>query len=185
VGKGTGLGLSTVYGIVKQSGGSIGVYSEPKRGTSIKVYLPRTVRAVDPLPDHDPRAGGGLGGSETILVVEDEPSVRALVVRVLGRYGYTVLSAGSPAAAFELERTFSGPMDLVLTDVVLPQMDGREVVETLLRRRPQPFKVLFMSGYTRNAIVHDGRLDPNIAFLEKPFTSESLARKVREVLDEP
>ncbi|MCL4367729.1 MAG: ATP-binding protein, partial [Actinobacteria bacterium] len=185
LGKGTGLGLSTVYGIVKQSGGSIWVYSELDQGTSVKMYLPRVDKAVDGSPHRDQRAGGDAPrGSETVFVVEDEPSVRALAVRVLSSYGYTVLSAESPQEAFELERDYAGSIHLVLTDVVLPGMNGREMVDALVQRRPQPFKVLFMSGYTRNAMIHDGHLDPDIAFLEKPFTPEALACRVRESLDD-
>ncbi|HEY5528610.1 MAG TPA: ATP-binding protein, partial [Thermoleophilia bacterium] len=182
VGKGTGLGLSTVFGIVKQSGGSISVYSEPGTGSTFKAYLPVSVTVAAPEAD-SPLEGAMVRGSETILVVEDEASVRQLVVRILSRSGFAVLEA---ASAHELDAVLKGdgPVpDLLLTDVVLPGgTSGREVAEVLLARYPD-LSVIFMSGYTRDSVVHNGRLDEGIEFLGKPFTPEMLSHKVRLVLD--
>ncbi|MCL5942132.1 MAG: PAS domain S-box protein [Actinobacteria bacterium] len=182
-GKGTGLGLSTVYGIVKQSGGSIWVYSEPGRGTTFKIYLPRVEKGIDWCPARlEPTLAPARGGSEAILLVEDEPTVRTLVERVLAAQGYAVIAAASPAEALEILAAEPGPLDLLLTDVVLPGMSGWQFAQLLLERYPG-LKVLYTSGYTENAIVHDGFLDLGIEFLEKPFTPDVLARRVREVLD--
>jgi len=180
-GKGTGLGLSTVHGIVLQSGGSIGVYSEPGRGTTFKVYLPRfagdaavrrPVSGVHPaLPT----------GSETVLVVEDEAAIRQLTKLILQKAGYTVLLAERPVAAERIASSHPGPIHLVLTDVVMPGMRGPELAERLLRLRPD-VRVLFMSGYTDNAIAHHGFLDAGTEFLQKPFTPLGLMQKIREVL---
>jgi two-component system, cell cycle sensor histidine kinase and response regulator CckA len=178
-GKGTGLGLSTVYGIVKQSGGYIWLDSEPGRGATFQVYLPRVDEAVQPVAA--PRASGSLSGIETILVVEDERSVRQLVQRVLLRFGYAVLLAGTPNEASRLVRSRKSPIHLLISDVVLPQMSGRALAEELLAHEPA-MRVLYMSGYTDDAIVHHGVLDQGTPFLQKPFTPDALARKVREVL---
>jgi two-component system cell cycle sensor histidine kinase/response regulator CckA len=178
-GKGTGLGLSTVYGIVKQSGGYIWLDSEPGRGATFKVYLPRVDDAVQPIAAARP--SGSLKGSETILVVEDEESVRQLVQRVLQRFGYSVLLASTPTEASTVVRARSGPIHLLISDVVLPQMSGRALAEELLGHEPA-MRVLYMSGYTDDAIVHHGVLDQGTPFLQKPFTPDALARKVREVL---
>jgi signal transduction histidine kinase/CheY-like chemotaxis protein len=180
-GRGTGLGLSTVYGIVKQSGGNIWVYSEVGRGATFKVYLPRVEDAEEqPASQAAPKV---LAGSETILVVEDEPGVRELVRRVLERYGYRVLLAASPSEAVALIERFADPIQLLMSDVVLPEMSGRALAGQLLLRRPD-MRVLYMSGYTDNAIVHHGVLDPDTPFLQKPFTPDALARKVRTMLDQ-
>ena len=181
-GKGTGLGLATVYGIVKQSDGHITVYSEPGRGATFKVYLPRVEEAAEPGAQSRVVAGL-LDGSETILVVEDEDTIRALVCRVLRSHGYTVLEAADAGLALRLSQELAGPIHLLLTDVVMPQTSGRELAERMAWRRPE-VKVLYMSGYTDDAVVRHGVLQEGTAFLQKPFTPDLLAQKVREVLDQ-
>jgi CheY-like chemotaxis protein len=180
-GKGTGLGLSTVYGIVKQSGGNIWVYSEPGRGTSFKVYLPQTEDATEtyerPIIETAPS-----GGSETILVVEDEDVVRGLTREILEGAGYKVLAASGGPEALRLCEETDDPIHLLLTDVVMPETSGREVAEQLTLLRPE-ISVLFMSGYTDAAIVHHGVLDSTVEFIQKPFNPRALVEKVREVLD--
>jgi two-component system cell cycle sensor histidine kinase/response regulator CckA len=183
VGKGTGLGLSMVYGIVKQSGGYIWVYSEPNRGTTFKVYLPRVDQAADTgAAVHTARTV--QRGTETILLVEDEAQIRQLSTSVLTHCGYNVLVAGSPEQALEICRTDGKQIRLVVTDVVLPRMNGKQLAERILKMWPD-VKVLYVSGYTNNAIVHYGVLDPGLSFLPKPYTLSALAAKVREVLDAP
>ena len=180
MGKGTGLGLSTVFGIVKQSGGSVWVYSEPGRGTTFKVYLPRTDEV-----DRAPTPAGEmqtLRGSETILLTEDDDQVRAVAVGILKRNGYRLLEARNGVEAMELCAKHVGPLDLLLTDVVMPEMSGRELSERIKAIRPG-VKVLFMSGYTEDAILHHRVLVPGIELLQKPLTPHSLVRKVRSVLD--
>jgi len=179
-GKGTGLGLSTVYGIVKQSGGSIETYSEPGRGTSFKVYLPRALEAEKAVAREARPAP--LGGSEMVLLVEDEEAVRRLARLVLEKRGYAVLEAGSAEDAQSIVAGHAGAIDLLLTDSVMPGMSGPDLAGNLRSTRPE-LKVLFMSGYTDDAIVRHGLLTASEAFLQKPFTPEGLARKVREVLD--
>jgi PAS domain S-box-containing protein len=181
VGRGTGLGLSTVYGIVKQSGGHVFVYSEPGRGSTFKVYLPRVDEAVEPEPVAE-TPGDLPRGDEVILLVEDEPGVRALVRNSLRARGYAVLEARHGIEALLLSARHPGPVHLLLTDVVMPQMSGREVAAQVLASRPGT-KVLYMSGYAENSVVHHGILDPGTAFLQKPFTPDALVRKVREILD--
>src|SRR5213079_1806540 len=180
-GKGTGLGLATVYGVVKQSGGDIWVYSEPGQGTSFKVYLPRVTEAPEPTRP-GPAAAAPLRGSETVLLVEDDEMVRTLTRRMLEARGYTVLSASRGEDALGVVERHDGPIDLLVTDVVMPGMSGRAVAQRLLELRPG-LKVLYLSGYTDDAIVRHGMLEPGIAFLQKPFSADALARKVREVLD--
>ncbi len=183
VGKGTGLGLSTVYGVVKQSGGHVTVYSEPGVGTTVKVYLPRV---EDAQKDAAPSTGRAhqAGGTETVLVVEDEEAVRRLVCRSLEARGYETLPAASANEALLALEKHPGEIHLMLTDVVMPILSGRELAERLAALRPR-MKVLFMSGYTDDAIVHHGVLEAGTPFIQKPFTPHTLAAKVREVLDAP
>jgi nitrogen-specific signal transduction histidine kinase/ActR/RegA family two-component response regulator len=180
-GSGTGLGLAMVYGTVKQSGGYVWVYSELGQGTTFKIYLPRVEEVAESVLGSEVR-GRPVTGSETILLVEDEGAVRALATKVLQDLGYKVLASGSPEDSFQIGERHTGPIDLLLTDVVLPGMSGREVAEHLVRLRPT-LKVLYMSGYTDYAVARHGVLEPGTAFLQKPFTPANLARKVREVLD--
>jgi len=180
VGKGTGLGLSTVYGIIKQSGGYVWVYSEVGIGSTFKVYLPRVDAPADFTPSHSLQPA--RRGTETVLLVEDEDGVRALVRQVLHKHGYNVLEARNGGEALLMCERHQGKIDLLLTDVVLEQMSGRELAERLLKVRSE-MKVLYVSGYADDAIVHHGVLTAGMAFLQKPFTTEALARKVRNVLD--
>jgi PAS domain S-box-containing protein len=179
-GKGTGLGLATVYGIVTQAGGHIFVESEPGQGATFTVDLPRVDAVLDPRGAI--LAGAATEGSETILLVEDEVEVRDLARDILVAQGYTVLEAADGEAALRLAREHRGPIHLLLTDVVMPQLGGRDLAARLAGTRREA-RVLYMSGYTDDAILHQGVLDTATAFLEKPFTPAALARKVREVLD--
>jgi len=180
-GKGTGLGLSTVYGIVRQSGGNIWCYSEPGKGTAFKIYLPRVNTEAETLKKQKPDRSEDLKGAETILLVEDEDNVRRVARRILASRGYNILEAESGEAAVKVSGEHSGPIHLLVTDVVMTGMSGRELAGKLADSRPE-MKVLYVSGYTDNAIVHHGVLDKGTHFLQKPFTIESLARKVRQVL---
>jgi PAS domain S-box-containing protein len=183
-GKGTGLGLSTTYGIVKQSGGSIWVYSEPGLGTTFKIYLPRCEEPLEGGEREAPPLPLELrSGTETVLLVEDETEVRRLVERLLRMNGYAVIAAASPAEALVAAKT-AGRIDLLVTDVIMPGMNGRQMASALAAERPR-MRVLYMSGYTDAAIAQQGILPPGTAFLSKPFTPDVLARKVREVLDGP
>ena len=179
-GKGTGLGLSTVYGIVKQSGGYVWVYSEVGRGTSFKIYLPRVDAPAEEL--QLPRTPDSVVGTETILLAEDDPMLRPLAKGLLEKLGYTVIYAENAATALEAAANHAGPIQLLVADVVMPGASGRELARQLEKTRPQT-KVLYVSGYTDDAIVHHGMLEPGLNFLQKPFTPAALARKVREVLD--
>jgi CheY-like chemotaxis protein len=179
-GKGTGLGLSTVYGIVQQSGGFIELDSELGVGTTFRIYLPRVDEKVEKAVQRAPI--GKVEGSETVLLVEDEIAVRVLVRRVLDRAGYRVFEAASGPDALALLERIDTPIDILLTDVVMPGMSGRVLADQLCARFPT-LRVLFMSGYTDEAIVHHGVLDPGVAFLEKPFTPDILLLRLREVLD--
>jgi CheY-like chemotaxis protein len=176
-GQGTGLGLSQVYGFVKQSNGHVKIYSELGEGTTVRIYLPRLLRST---PEPEPRRHEIPSGhsGETILVVEDDADVRAYVVEVLRRLGYRVVEARDGPTAL----TTVGPVDLLLTDVVLPGMNGRQLSDAMTARQ-HGLKVLFMTGYSRNAIVHQGRLDPGVALIQKPLSQGVLAAKVRSILD--
>ena len=184
VGKGTGLGLATVYGIIKQNQGFVNYYSELGQGTTFRIYLPRQHGEAE-VPDDEHRVQAlSKGGSETILVVEDEEAILNVTTRALQELGYQVLTASTPGRALELARDDSLRMDLILSDVVMPEMNGRELVGKIEELRPG-IPCLFMSGYTSDAISHGNMLPPNIHFLQKPFSLERLAAKVRESLDGP
>jgi two-component system cell cycle sensor histidine kinase/response regulator CckA len=180
-GKGTGLGLSTIYGIVKQNNGFIWVYSEPGQGSTFEVYLPK-VKGDVKAEEKGQTPVENLDGFETVLIVEDNDSLRKLARTVLKQNGYKVLAAENGEDALRISMGNKGPIDLIVTDVVMPKMSGRETVERLQPLYPK-MKVIYMSGYTDNSIVHHGVLTPGLNFLEKPFSPEGLARKVREVLD--
>jgi two-component system cell cycle sensor histidine kinase/response regulator CckA len=181
-GRGTGLGLSTAYGIVKQSGGYIWVYSELGKGTTFKVYLPRVKDAVQVSPALEMPASTRRMGHETILLVEDEPAVRELAQMVLSERGYKVIVALTPEDAERLAGNNGAGIHLLLTDVVMPGMSGHELAKRLTARHGN-LRVLYMSGYTYNVIAEDGTLGEGVAFLQKPFTPQVLAQKVRETLD--
>jgi two-component system, cell cycle sensor histidine kinase and response regulator CckA len=181
-GKGTGLGLATVYGIVKQSGGFIWVYSEPGRGASFKIYLPRTDNEKEPGSSAESKEMARVSGTETLLVVEDECAVRDLVCGVLESAGYAVLLASRGEEAIQIAKAHQTPIDLLLTDVVMPQMGGRELAKAIEIMDPK-IKVVYMSGYAEKAIVHQGILEPGAVLIQKPFTPDALLRKIREVLD--
>ena len=180
--KGTGLGLATVYGVVKQSGGYIAVDSEKGKGASFSVYLPRVEHAVAPLDLGTEPAVKSVRGSETILLVEDEESLRKLADMFLRDNGYQVLAAGDGAQALQVARQHAGPIHLLLTDVVMPGINGRVLAERLAPSQPD-MKILYMSGYTDSFIAGHGVLEAGSHLLHKPFTEETLTRKVRELLD--
>ncbi len=182
VGKGTGLGLSTVYGIVKQSGGYIWVYSEPNHGTTVKIYLPQLTGTKKPQESLREKKDS-MGGTETILLVEDEESLRKMAGKILAGYGYSVIEAKNGMEALEIAiKGDRFKIDLLVTDVIMPKMGGKELSEKLFEEYPK-LKVLYISGYTDNAIDHHGMLDKGVLLLQKPFSPQSLAEKVREVLD--
>ena len=181
VGKGTGLGLAVVHGIVEQSNGSIDLDSEVGVGTTFKIYLPTVEERQTNILD--PGLARSSGGSETILLVEDEDGVREFAARSLQELGYTVLKASGGSAAVELMVSRREKIDLLVTDVVMPELNGRQLAEILLKSIPE-LKIIFVSGYTDDSIVRHGVLQANVAFLQKPFTPNSLACKVREVLDQ-
>jgi two-component system cell cycle sensor histidine kinase/response regulator CckA len=183
-GKGTGLGLATVYGIIKQSGGFIWVDSEAGLGTAFRIYLPRVDRPTQPLEYRDAVPDAHPAGHETILLVEDEDAVRAVTRELLRRQGYEVLEAAEAGTALKIAMEFQGPIALLLTDVVMPGLSGRALAESLAEQRPDT-RVLYMSGYTDDAIVQHGVLEPGLHFLQKPFAPDMLAQRIRQVLDQP
>jgi len=177
IGKGTGLGLATVYGMVTQAGGGIWVYSEPERGTTFKIYLPQTEERVSPIT---PVIQIDVHGNETILVVEDQVEVRTLAVDGLAGFGYSVHGASTGKEALAFCHEFAGNIDLLITDVVMPDLNGREVARQVVQLQPNA-RILFVSGYTDDVIAHRGVLDAGVEYLQKPFTPNSLARRVREI----
>jgi two-component system, cell cycle sensor histidine kinase and response regulator CckA len=179
--KGTGLGLATVYGIVTQSEGHVWVYSEPGRGATFKIYLPRVAESVEPLPLAATGRTAG-GGAETVLLAEDDPAVREIASEVLAHRGYRVLRAPEGQTALEMARAHAGTIALLVTDIIMPGMTGRDLAEALVLERPG-VRVLYMSGYTDDAVVRHGVLQAGLPYLQKPFTPEDLAHKVRELLD--
>jgi two-component system, cell cycle sensor histidine kinase and response regulator CckA len=180
-GRGTGLGLATVYGIAKQAGGDIWVYSEPGRGSTFKLYFPRVSEPVSEAPDHVAGEAVASSARETILLVEDEQAVRDLTLKMLQQLGYKILTAESGGDALSVCKAYAGELSLLLTDVVMPGMSGRQLADALMLMRPG-IKVLFLSGYTENTVVHHGVLDPGVDFLPKPFSREVLGKKLREIL---
>jgi CheY-like chemotaxis protein len=184
VGKGTGLGLSQVFGFVKQSGGHVKIYSEAELGTTVKIYLPRHVGDEPPVSvaDHRTSEVPVARPGEIVLVVEDEDKVRRMAVDVLRDLGYTVAHASGGVQGLQKIETIAG-IKLLLTDIVMPDMNGRQLAEAARKRLPE-IKVLYTTGYTRNAVIHDGKLDPDVNFLAKPFTVGQLVKKVRAVIDE-
>jgi CheY-like chemotaxis protein len=180
-GQGTGLGLATVYGIVKQSDGEIYIASEPGQGTKVKVYLPRVeARSMAIVPAPPPAVL--YCGAETVLLAEDELGVRRLVREVLEQAGHTVLEAASGPAALQAAEGYAGAIQLLLTDVVMPEMSGPELAKQLTTARPE-LKVLYMSGYTEETMVQHGMLSAGITLLQKPFSKDDLLRRVRDVMD--
>jgi CheY-like chemotaxis protein len=181
-GEGTGLGLATVYGIVRQNGGFVRVYSEVGHGSTFRVYLPYQVVAAESEERDDTEAHAPRGTGETILLVEDEPSILRLGKRLLERMGYRVLAANGAAEALHLAEEHGGKVDLLLSDVIMPEMNGRELAQEVLRRYPR-VKHLFMSGYTADVIANQGVLDEGVNFIQKPFNYDDLARAVRAALE--
>ena len=181
VSKGTGLGLAMVYGIIKQNNGFISAHSEQGHGTTFRIYLPRYTGKTAPVQNEGTEVHVRRG-HETILLVDDEPAILKTTTIILERQGYTVLAADTPGEAIRLAREFTGQIHLLLTDVVMPKMKGRELAKNILIHHPK-INCLFMSGYTANVIAHHGVLDEGVYFIQKPFSMQDLSDKVREVLD--
>jgi len=182
LGKGTGLGLSTLYGIVQQNSGFIDVRSEPDQGSTFNIYLPRFIAETDETLENDRSKQAVLKGNETILLVEDEPTILKMVSMMIESQGYSVLSAVTPEAAISLADSHSGELHLLMTDVVMPEMNGQDLSRHLMARYPD-LKCLFMSGYTADIIADHGELAPDVHFIQKPFSVEELAIKIRAALD--
>jgi two-component system, cell cycle sensor histidine kinase and response regulator CckA len=181
VGKGTGLGLPMIYGIVKQNNGIVNVYSEPGEGTTFKIYIPRHIG--EDKREQKQSAGLSLvGGHETVLLVEDEPILLQMGKAMLERLGYRVLDANSPAEAVKIAEEHKNDIHLLITDVIMPEMNGRDLADKLLSLHPH-LKLLFMSGYTADVIAHHGVLDPGVKFVQKPFSMKDLANRIREALE--
>ena len=181
--EGTGLGLAIIYGIVKQNNGFINVYSEPGQGTSFKIYLPRFHASEEVQEEILPEKPVPTG-NETILLVEDEPAILRMTRMMLERKGYSVLPAGIPADAISIANAYVGKIHLLMTDVVMPEMNGRDLAEKITAIFSE-IKLLFVSGYAANVITHQGVLDDGAAFMQKPFAANELAKKIRDVLDAP
>ena len=182
VGKGTGLGLATIYGIIKQNNGFINVYSEPGQGTTFKIYLQRHAGRTEQTEEED-RQEPNYGGNETILIVEDEPSILSMCQIILESQGYRVMVAGTPREALDLTEEHAGQIDLLITDVIMPEMNGRDLARKIILRYPD-LSCLFMSGYPANVIAHHGVLEEGVHFLQKPFSAKNLAERVRAALDQ-
>jgi CheY-like chemotaxis protein len=178
IGKGTGLGLATVYGIVKQNDGFINVYSEPGKGTTFRIYIPVVKASRDQVPDKLSDKTPPMG-TETVLIAEDDADILELGQSILEQLGYTVLAAGTPDDALAMAKAYNGRIDLLITDVVMPQMNGKELARRLSEAVPG-LRCIYMSGYTANVIAHHGVLDPGVRFLQKPFSIHEIAAKVRE-----
>jgi signal transduction histidine kinase/CheY-like chemotaxis protein len=183
-GRGTGLGLATVYGIIKQSGGHIWVYSEPGKGSTFKIYLRRLDKSAASEAGPSCAWEGALPGTETVLLVEDDEQVRNMAKKGLSLHGYDVIAAGNGEEALKVLEAHEGPVRILVTDVVMPGLSGGELALRIASTHPE-MKILYVSGYTDSAIVHHGVLEAGVSFLQKPFTPGALARKVREVLDGP
>jgi len=181
LGKGTGLGLATVYGVVKQNNGLINVHSEPGQGTTFKIYLPRHQAKTTPLPKKGTDKPSERG-DETVLLVEDEPSILRMTTMMLERQGYKVVGASTPGKAVRLATEHAGDIHLLMTDVVMPEMNGRDLAKNILSLYPG-LKCLFMSGYNADVIAHHGVLDDGVNFIQKPFSKQDLSAKLREILD--
>jgi CheY-like chemotaxis protein len=184
LGQGTGLGLSQVYGFVKQSGGHVKIYSEVGHGTTVKIYLPRYTRHDEKVAEPEIEVPGQGEHGESILIVEDDSDLRIYLADVLRSLGYHVLTAANPTAALPILEHRSRRIDLLLTDVVMPGMNGRELGARAQKIRPG-LRVLYMTGYSRNAVVHHGRLDEGVELVQKPIAQSHLAAKVRDLLDQP
>ncbi len=180
-GKGTGLGLATVYGIVKQNNGFVNVYSEPGIGTTFSIYLPRSLEKAPESATAEAASGPELLGKEAVLLVEDEPALLSMTAEILRSCGYLVLAANSPGEALRIVKERNAGLNLLVTDVVMPEMNGRELARRVLAMQPG-VKCIFMSGYTGNVIAQHGVLDEGVHFIQKPFSTRDLMMKVREAL---